>query len=52
MWLVLEETPGSKDGYLIVYDERRHSFGLADWDGDTPVFLGFHGRFLDALEAM
>jgi hypothetical protein len=50
--IVLEETPGSNDGYLIVFDEQRRTFGLADWDGDVPVFLGFHGSFLNALDGM
>jgi hypothetical protein len=52
LWIVLEETPGTKDGYLIVFDEARRVFGLADWEGDTPVFLGFHGSFLNTLQGM
>ena len=52
LWIVLEETPGKRDGYLIVFDERKRVFGLADWDGDTPVFLGFHGTFLNTLRGM
>lgn len=52
LWIVLEEKPGTRDGYLIVFDERRGVFGLGDWNGDTPVFLGFHGTFLNALQSM
>jgi hypothetical protein len=52
LWIVLEETPGSRDGYLIVYDETKRVFGLAAWDGETPVFLGFHGTFLNTLNGM
>jgi hypothetical protein len=52
MWIVLEETPGKNDGYLIVFDEQERKFGLADWDVDTPVFLGFHGTFLNTLDGM
>jgi hypothetical protein len=52
LWIVLEETPGTRDGYLIVFDGKRNTFGLADWDGDTPVFLGFHGSFLNTLQGM
>ena len=48
LWIVLEESPGSGAGYLIVFDEGRRMFGLANWDGDTAVFLGFHGTFLNA----
>lgn len=52
LWVVLEETPGTREGYLIVFDEERGVFGLADWSGDTPMFLGFHGSFLNTLEGM
>jgi hypothetical protein len=52
LWIVLEETPGTKDGYLIAFDERKHKFGLADWNGDIPVFLGYHGSFMDTLEGV
>lgn len=52
LWIVLEETPGLQAGYLIVYDDRKGEFGLADWDGDTPVFWGYHGTFLSALQGM
>jgi hypothetical protein len=52
LWIVLEETPGSRDGYLIVYDERQGAFGLADWDSDVPVFLGYHGTFMATLRGM
>ena len=52
LWIVLEETPDKKDGYLIVFDEQRHKFGLADWNGNVPVFLGYHGSFIDTLDGM
>ncbi len=52
LWIVLEETPGRRDGYLIVFDERKRVFGLADWDGDTPVFIGFYGSFINTLQGM
>ena len=52
LWIVLEETPGKRDGYLIVFDEQRRTFGPADWSGDTPVFLGYHGGFLNTLQGM
>ena len=52
LWIVLEETPGTKAGYLIVFDERNGKFGLADWSDDTVVFLGYHGTFLDTLDGM
>ena len=52
LWIVLEETPGNKDGYLIVFDERTRKFGLAAWTEDVPIFLGYHGSFMNTLEGM
>lgn len=52
LWIVLEEHPGTTDGYLIVFDEANHRFGLADYSGTTPVFLGFHGSFWSAFVGM
>jgi hypothetical protein len=52
LWIVLEEMPGKKDGYLIVFDERKSTFGLAAWNGAVPVFLGYHGSFMNTLEGM
>jgi hypothetical protein len=39
-WLVLEERPGSDDGYLIIFDEETRTFGLADGTTREPVFIG------------
>jgi hypothetical protein len=52
LWIVLEESPGERDGYLIVLDDRQGIFGLAIWDGDVPVFIGSYGSFLDTLQGM
>jgi hypothetical protein len=52
LWIVLEETPSKRDGYFIAFDERTRKFGLAIGSGDVPVFLGYHGSFLDTLEGM
>jgi len=52
LWIVLEECPGTKDGYVIVFDEQQHVFGLANWDGDTPVFIGHYGTFMNTLQGM
>jgi hypothetical protein len=52
LWMVLEESPDKKDGYLITFDEQNHKFGLAAWSGDIPVFLGYHGGFINTLEGM
>lgn len=53
LWLILEETPGDKSGYKIVFDEKTRMFGLAtsgfhDHDG----FIGFYGTFLETLMSM
>ncbi len=52
LWIVFEEAPGKKDAYLIVFDEQTRKFGLAVWDGDVPVFVGYHGSFTDTLNGM
>src|SRR5262245_14295045 len=52
LWIVLEEFPREKRGYLIVFDDQTQRFGLADWEESGPVFLGFHGTFINTLEGM
>jgi hypothetical protein len=52
LWLVLEEVPGSAQGYVIVFDESEREFGLA-YPGDRdPAFLGWYGDFWTTLHAM
>jgi hypothetical protein len=45
LWIVLQELPAASDGYLSVFDDEQGVFGLAHWDGDTPVFSGFTVAF-------
>lgn len=55
VWLVLEEQPQEKDGYLIVYNEQRNSFGLASqgFPNDLyPVLCGYYGDFPNTLASM
>jgi hypothetical protein len=52
VWIVLEETPGSPDGYLIIFDEGRQAFGLADWYEGRPSLCGFYGSFRATLIGM
>jgi hypothetical protein len=53
LWLVLEETPGKRDGYLILYNHEMSQFGLGAWgEGDEIVFLGYHGKFWSTFEGM
>ena len=48
LWLVLEDDPVGKDGYEIVYDDHDDLFGLAV----GGMFIGYHGNFVDTLDAM
>ncbi len=52
LWLVLEETPGDRDGYKIVYGEEAGMFGLAVPGSPRDVFLGYYGSFLDTYVRM
>jgi hypothetical protein len=54
VWVVLEEYPGDRDGYKIVYDETNGMFGLAiTGEGEVrPFYLGAYGDFVTALQAM
>jgi hypothetical protein len=52
LWLILEENPGARDGYQIVFEESSGEFGLACPGFDGPIFLGRYGSFLCAFEAM
>jgi hypothetical protein len=52
LWLVLEEIPGNRGGYLIAYDERCGEFGLAVQSSPLPTFLGYYGSFTETLSGM
>jgi hypothetical protein len=52
LWLVLEECPGRRDGYLVVFDEERLEFGLAVYGKEQPVFIGYYGSFTETLSGM
>lgn len=52
LWIVLEENPGATEGYIIVFDEENRRFGLASASGTQPIFLGWHGGFVDTLQGM
>jgi hypothetical protein len=52
LWLVLEEVPGSRNSYVIVFDERNGKFGLGVWSSDEVVFIGYHGTFMETLDGM
>jgi hypothetical protein len=55
VWLVLEEDPVAKDGYKIVFNEERGSFGLASvgFANDSYLILcGYYGDFPTTLASM
>lgn len=52
LWLVLEETPGDRDGYKIVFGEEAGMFGLAVSGSPRDVFIGYYGSFLDTYRGM
>ena len=53
LWVVLEETPGSPDGYVILFDESKSRFGLGDFGTDgRVVFLGYYGSFWSTFHGM
>lgn len=55
VWLVLEERPVEKDGYKIIFNERRGTFGLASSgfpDDPFPVLCGYYGDFPTTLASM
>lgn len=52
LWLVLREKPGSKSGYLVVFDGDRGMFGLAIDGAPLPVLLGWYGSFTETLAGM
>ena len=55
VWLVLESRPGDKDGYKIIFNEQRRSFGLVSTGfpkDPFPVLCGYYGDFPTALACM
>src|SRR5215471_12472933 len=55
VWLILEERPATKDGYIIVFEESRKMFGLASpgFPSDPHRCLdGYYRDFWTAFEGM
>ena len=54
LWVVLDEAPGTSEGYLIMFEDTRGDFGLAlKPQGSNPgVMIGFYGTLKDALQGM
>lgn len=53
LWLVLEEDPGNKSGYKIVYDEEDDNYGLAMSDVRHGLtYIGTYGTFMETLQSM
>jgi hypothetical protein len=51
-WLVLEALPNDDDGYRIIFDEESGKFGLACGTRRDPIFIGWHGSFLNTVQGM
>jgi hypothetical protein len=58
LWLVLEEKPGTKSGYKIIFDDQKQMFGLAICGRESEkevfhdIFIGYYGTFLETLDGM
>ena len=53
LWLVLEESPETHDGYEVFYDEQEATFGLGTVDRDGGrYYVGAYGTLWDTLEGM
>jgi hypothetical protein len=49
----LEETPGSRDGYVVLFNESDGLFGLGAYGEDGRiVFLGYHGSYWATFKGM
>ena len=49
LWIVADETPDADDGYLIVFDEERETYGLAV---KPDLFLGYYGTLAETIAGM
>lgn len=55
VWLVLEERSVTKNGRMIVFDEKRKVFGLASpghGSDEHPSLDGYHGDFWTTFKEM
>jgi hypothetical protein len=55
VWLVLEERSVEQEGYKIIFNEERQSFGLASPGSPqdpVPVLVGYYGDFSTTLASM
>lgn len=52
MWVVLEEKPGKRSGYKIVFGKEAGMFGLAVPGTPNDIFVGFYGSFLETFRGM
>lgn len=51
-WLVLEENPGTKEGYVVTYIDARQPFALAYWRKNKLVLMYLCATFISAVENM
>lgn len=53
LWLVVEESPDTHDGYEVFYDDEEHIFGLGGVDASgRRYYIGGYGSLWDTLEGM
>ena len=53
LWLVLEEFPERKKGYLILFNHDRDVFGLGKWSEEDEIYLvGYYGSFWSTFMGM
>jgi hypothetical protein len=48
----LEEEPGSKEGYVVMYIDARQPFALAYWRKNKLVLMYWCATFVSAVENM
>lgn len=52
LWLVLEESPDSHDGYEVFYDPELNMFGLGVVGTEGRYYIGAYGDLWATLEGM
>lgn len=53
LWLVVEESPDTHDGYEVFYDPEENIFGLgSNDDKGGRYYVGGYGSLWDTLEGM
>ena len=51
-WIVLEEKPGTLEGFKIFFDDETKKFGLADYSKPYGYVCNSHDTFIAAFKSM